>query len=77
MEAAGSGGVHQVVPVLGIANRLLYLALRGIYVMLLMAWAGSAAAVNIDTGIPSLKLRWDNTLRYNLGAAPSGLTSAF
>jgi len=42
--------------------------LRGIWVMLMMAWAGSAAAVDIDTGIPNLKLRWDNTLRYNLGA---------
>jgi hypothetical protein len=42
--------------------------LRGIWVMLTMAWAGSAAAVDIDTGIPNLKLRWDNTLRYNLGA---------
>ncbi|HEX8606389.1 MAG TPA: DUF1302 family protein, partial [Pseudoduganella sp.] len=43
------------------------LALRSISVMLLMAGAGGASAVDIQTGIRDVKLRWDNTLRYNLG----------
>jgi len=29
---------------------------------------GSAGAAEIDTGNPDLKIRWDNTIRYNLGA---------
>jgi hypothetical protein len=34
----------------------------------LLAGAGTPAlAVDIDTGVPGLKIRWDNTLRYNLG----------
>jgi hypothetical protein len=43
------------------------LALRSISVMWLMAGAGGASAVDIQTGIRDVKLRWDNTLRYNLG----------
>jgi hypothetical protein len=34
---------------------------------LAMAWAGQAGAVEIETGVPKLSLRWDNTIRYNLG----------
>lgn len=34
---------------------------------LLAVWGASAGAVEIDTGNPDLKVRWDNTLRYNLG----------
>ncbi|WP_247894427.1 DUF1302 domain-containing protein [Azospirillum sp. B510] len=30
-----------------------------------MAFAGSAAAAQIETDIPDLKLRWDNTLKYS------------
>ena len=30
--------------------------------------AGSATALEIDTGNPDLSLRWDNTVRYNLGS---------
>ena len=33
----------------------------------LALWGGSAGAVEIDTGNPDLKMRWDNTFRYNLG----------
>lgn len=33
----------------------------------LALWGTSAVAVEIDTGNPDLKVRWDNTLRYNLG----------
>ncbi len=29
--------------------------------------AGSAAALDIDVGNPDIRLRWDNTLRYNAG----------
>lgn len=43
------------------------LALRGLSAMLLMAWTGGASAVDIQTGNRDVKLRWDNTLRYNLG----------
>ncbi len=31
------------------------------------AIAGSAGAFEIDTGNPDVELRWDNTIRYNLG----------
>ncbi len=34
---------------------------------LLLAAAGTAGAVEIDTGNPDLSVRWDNTIRYNLG----------
>lgn len=34
----------------------------------LALWGGSAAAVELDTGNSDLKIRWDNTVRYNLGA---------
>src|SRR3546814_10878776 len=33
----------------------------------LLAATGTAHAFQIDTGNPNLSLRWDNTLRYNLG----------
>ena len=33
----------------------------------LLASAGTAGAFEIDTGNPDLSLRWDNTIRYNLG----------
>ncbi|MDB5884006.1 MAG: secreted protein containing, partial [Polaromonas sp.] len=29
--------------------------------------AGSAAAIELNTGNDDVKLRWDNTVRYNLG----------
>ncbi|MBY0243585.1 MAG: DUF1302 domain-containing protein [Burkholderiaceae bacterium] len=41
--------------------------LRPVTAMLLLAWAGGGAAMELDTGVPELKLRWDNTVRYNLG----------
>jgi hypothetical protein len=33
----------------------------------LLAAAGTAQAFEIDTGNPDIAMRWDNTLRYNLG----------
>lgn len=33
----------------------------------LALWGGVAIGAEIDTGNPDLKLRWDNTVRYNLG----------
>jgi hypothetical protein len=37
--------------------------------MLVLAagWAGQVGAGEIDTGNPDISLRWDNTLRYNVG----------
>ena len=32
-----------------------------------LACAMPAHAIEIDTGNPDVVLRWDNTLRYNLG----------
>jgi hypothetical protein len=29
--------------------------------------SGPAVAFQIDTGDPELQVRWDNTVRYNLG----------
>ncbi|HEY2907107.1 MAG TPA: DUF1302 domain-containing protein [Vicinamibacterales bacterium] len=34
----------------------------------LLGTAGTAQAFDIDTGNPDLAIRWDNTVRYNLGA---------
>ncbi|HSV45320.1 MAG TPA: DUF1302 domain-containing protein, partial [Ramlibacter sp.] len=36
-------------------------------VLAALAWAGPAGAMEIDTANPDLSIRWDNTLRYNLG----------
>lgn len=30
-------------------------------------WSGNAAAFQIETGNPDLEVRWDNTIRYNVG----------
>src|SRR5882672_9173962 len=32
-----------------------------------VAWGSAAIASEIDVGNPDLKVRWDNTIRYNLG----------
>lgn len=32
-----------------------------------IGWVAGASAVEIDVGNPDLKVRWDNTVRYNLG----------
>jgi hypothetical protein len=37
--------------------------------------SGSAMADEIDTGNPDLKIRWDNTVRYNLGMRAEGQDS--
>lgn len=39
---------------------------------LALAWGGQGAAAEIETGVPGLSLRWDNTLRYNLGMRMEG-----
>ncbi|MGJ7510540.1 DUF1302 domain-containing protein, partial [Variovorax sp. GT1P44] len=38
----------------------------------LLALAASTHAMEIDTGNPDVVLRWDNTLRYNLGQRVQG-----
>lgn len=38
--------------------------------------AGSAAAFEIDTGNPDAEVRWDNTIRYNLGVRTQSQDSA-
>ena len=43
------------------------LQLRGICVMLMAAFAGGAHAFEIDSGNTDVKIRWDNTIRYNVG----------
>lgn len=42
-------------------------ALRVLTMAVLTAWAGGASAFEIDTDNPDLRIRWDNTARYNLG----------
>ena len=41
----------------------------------LALWCGVAPAAEFDVGNPDLKLRWDNTLRYNLGVRMEGQDS--
>ena len=43
-------------------------ALRAVTAAALVVAAGGAGAFQFDLGNPDLKLRWDNTARYNLGA---------
>ncbi|MBI5441525.1 MAG: DUF1302 domain-containing protein [Deltaproteobacteria bacterium] len=40
-------------------------ALVGLGVIL--GWAAGAGAFNIDTGVPDLRMRWDNTVKYSVG----------
>ncbi len=42
----------------------------------LLAAAGAAQAFEFDTGNDDLALRWDNTIRYNLGARAEGQDAA-
>ncbi|MDM0084915.1 DUF1302 domain-containing protein [Variovorax sp. J31P179] len=42
----------------------------------LLALAGPAHSIEIDTGNPDVVLRWDNTLRYNLGQRVQGQDKA-
>lgn len=41
-----------------------------------LSGAGFAAADSIDVGNPDIKLRWDNTLRYNIGMRAQGKEKA-
>ncbi|VFT05424.1 anaerobic dehydrogenase [Pseudomonas aeruginosa] len=38
----------------------------------IMGAAGGATAMSFDIGNPDINLRWDNTLRYNLGVRMEG-----
>ncbi|RKS27310.1 uncharacterized protein DUF1302 [Pseudomonas sp. WPR_5_2] len=51
-------------------------ALRATVVAMCAIACGSAGAVEIDTGNEDLQLRWDNTLRYNLGMRTEGQDKA-
>ena len=46
--------------------------LHGMAAALAIGWAGSAMAIELDTGNPDLRMRWDNTVRYNLGMRMEG-----
>lgn len=41
--------------------------LQAVVAAAMLATAGTASAFQFDLGNPDLKMRWDNTLRYNLG----------
>src|SRR4029077_9296430 len=41
-----------------------------------LAAAGSAHAFEIDTGNPDVAMRWDNTIRYNVGVRAQSQDSA-
>ncbi|WP_449433474.1 DUF1302 domain-containing protein [Pseudomonas putida] len=51
-------------------------ALRATVVAMCAIASASAGAFEIDTGNSDLQLRWDNTLRYNLGMRTEGQDSA-
>ncbi len=40
---------------------------RSVLALMIMSCAGGAAAMQIDVGNPDIRMRWDNTARYNLG----------
>ncbi len=46
--------------------------LRRMCAVVLAAWAGGAGAIGIETNNPDLTVRWDNTVRYNLGVRTDG-----
>jgi len=41
-------------------------------ILAVLAQAGTAHAFDIDTGNPDIAMRWDNTIRYNLGVRAQG-----
>lgn len=49
-----------------------HMALQAVATVALAAMAGGAAAIQLETDNPDLKIRWDNTLRYNLGKRIEG-----
>ncbi|MFC5695939.1 DUF1302 domain-containing protein [Pseudomonas sp. GCM10022186] len=51
-------------------------ALRATVVAMCAVACGNAGAFEIDTGNEDIQLRWDNTLRYNLGMRVEGQDSA-
>jgi len=56
--------IQRLIPRASRCPRLSVLTVAAIAALVLPS---AASAVEIDTGNPELKLRWDNTLRYNLG----------
>jgi hypothetical protein len=52
-------------------RRGLIAPLSAICASLALAWASQAGAVEIKSGNPDLTLRWDNTVRYNVGVRTS------
>ncbi|MBS0349546.1 MAG: DUF1302 family protein [Proteobacteria bacterium] len=46
--------------------------LHGVAAALAIGWGGGAMAVEIETDNPDLRIRWDNTVRYNLGMRAEG-----
>jgi hypothetical protein len=48
---------------------------RALSAALILGWASAVGAMELDSGNPDLKLRWDNTVRYNLGARAEGQDS--
>ena len=51
-------------------------AALGVAVAAACAVSGAAVAFEIDTGNPDLALRWDNTIRYNIGMRAQGQNDA-
>ena len=49
---------------------------RSALAVAIMVAAGSASAMEIDVGNPDIRLRWDNTARYNLGVRVEDQDSA-
>lgn len=50
---------------------------RSVSLVTLIVAAGSVQAMPLDTGNPDLEIRWDNTIRYNLGMRMEGVSDAF
>jgi len=58
------------------AGRVLARRAAWLAVAALCAAGGNARAFEIDTGNPDVSLRWDNTVRYNLGVRTQGQDAA-
>src|SRR5690554_6819261 len=49
---------------------------RSALALAVLAATGGASAMQIDVGNPDIRLRWDNTVRYNLGIRAEDQDSA-
>ncbi len=52
-------------------------ALAAVSIVALAAGMGPAQAFEFETGNPDLAIRWDNTVRYNIGVRAEGVNSGF